>query len=560
MCLSNLPLRRRAGCPARPWPQAYSDPTPRRASASRWRRPPTSSSRFDEIVAEFGRAHPGDTVEVVTASGKFATQIRQGRALRPVFSPPTSPTRALSRPRASPTAATRPYALGRIVLWSATRRPRMLELKDLADPARPHRHRHPPRPYGKRAEEQLKRAAGVMGSGAAAPGAGREHRPDRAVRADRQRRGGHHRAVAGAQPDAGAQGGYHLIDASLHAPLEQGASCSPAAAGKPPPRLLPSSSAASPRARCCGATASSCRPCPRGGERGRAVACRIATCVAPRPVASRDTRIATCVAPTKAVASRDMRDRSLAPRRSPKNVASRERRRDRNSTGCPRRRRVCGVRRAQWARRGPRARAAATILPPSFTHHAHPERRRLVRHPSSPWNSPRPAPRCCCCSARRWRGGWRVRARAGRAWWGACRVAAGAAADGDRLLPAGGDGAERPVGGSPRRSASACCRSAFAGLVVGSVVYRCPSSCSRSPTPSRPSGAARLEVAATLRAGPWDRFFNVALPLARPGSSPPPSPGFAHTVGEFGVVLMIGGNIPERTRWSRWRSTTTSRR
>ncbi len=57
-----------------------------------------------------------------------------------------------------------------------------------------------------------------------------------------------------------------------------------------------------------------------------------------------------------------------------------------------------------------------------------------------------------------------------------------------------------------------------------------------------------LEAAATLRAGPLDRFFSVALPLARPGFVSAGVLGFAHTVGEFGVVLMIGGNIPGKTR------------
>jgi molybdate transport system permease protein len=57
-----------------------------------------------------------------------------------------------------------------------------------------------------------------------------------------------------------------------------------------------------------------------------------------------------------------------------------------------------------------------------------------------------------------------------------------------------------------------------------------------------------LEAAATLRAGPMDRFFSIALPLARPGLLTASVLGFAHTVGEFGVVLMIGGNIPGATR------------
>jgi molybdate transport system permease protein len=61
-------------------------------------------------------------------------------------------------------------------------------------------------------------------------------------------------------------------------------------------------------------------------------------------------------------------------------------------------------------------------------------------------------------------------------------------------------------------------------------------------------GSEPLEAAATLRASPLDRFFSVALPLARPGYLTAVVMGFAHTVGEFGVVLMIGGNIPEKTR------------
>ncbi len=61
-------------------------------------------------------------------------------------------------------------------------------------------------------------------------------------------------------------------------------------------------------------------------------------------------------------------------------------------------------------------------------------------------------------------------------------------------------------------------------------------------------GEQPLEAAATLRASPWDRFFSVVLPLARPGFVSASILGFAHTVGEFGVVLMLGGNIPQQTR------------
>jgi molybdate transport system permease protein len=61
-------------------------------------------------------------------------------------------------------------------------------------------------------------------------------------------------------------------------------------------------------------------------------------------------------------------------------------------------------------------------------------------------------------------------------------------------------------------------------------------------------GERPLEAAATLRAGPWDTFFSVVVPLARPGFITASVLGFAHTIGEFGVVLMIGGNIPGKTQ------------
>lgn len=88
----------------------------------------------------------------------------------------------------------------------------------------------------------------------------------------------------------------------------------------------------------------------------------------------------------------------------------------------------------------------------------------------------------------------------------------------------------------------------FAGLVVGSVFYSMPFVVQPLQNAFEAIGERPLEVAATLRAGPWDTFFSVVLPLARPGFVTAGILGFAHTVGEFGVVLMIGGNIPERTR------------
>ncbi|HKQ30296.1 MAG TPA: molybdate ABC transporter permease subunit [Burkholderiales bacterium] len=88
----------------------------------------------------------------------------------------------------------------------------------------------------------------------------------------------------------------------------------------------------------------------------------------------------------------------------------------------------------------------------------------------------------------------------------------------------------------------------FAGLVVGSVVYSLPFVVQPIQNAFEAMGERPLEVAATLRASAWDRFFSVALPLARPGLLTATVLGFAHTIGEFGVVLMIGGAIPGQTK------------
>jgi molybdate transport system permease protein len=88
----------------------------------------------------------------------------------------------------------------------------------------------------------------------------------------------------------------------------------------------------------------------------------------------------------------------------------------------------------------------------------------------------------------------------------------------------------------------------FAGLVIGSVLYSMPFVVQPLQNAFCAIGTRPLEVAATLRANPWDTFFSVILPLARPGFITAAILGFAHTVGEFGVVLMIGGNIPDKTR------------
>ncbi|NLO81009.1 MAG: molybdate ABC transporter permease subunit [Xanthomonadaceae bacterium] len=88
----------------------------------------------------------------------------------------------------------------------------------------------------------------------------------------------------------------------------------------------------------------------------------------------------------------------------------------------------------------------------------------------------------------------------------------------------------------------------FSGLVVGSVIYSLPFVVQPLQNAFNLIGKAPLEAAATLRAGPWDRFFTVAVPLARRGFVTAATLGFAHTLGEFGVVLMLGGNIPGRTQ------------
>ena len=88
----------------------------------------------------------------------------------------------------------------------------------------------------------------------------------------------------------------------------------------------------------------------------------------------------------------------------------------------------------------------------------------------------------------------------------------------------------------------------FPGLVIGSVIYSLPFTVQPIRSAFEAVGDRPLEAAATLRASPWDAFWTVAVPLARPGLIAGGVLGFAHTVGEFGVILMIGGNIPGATR------------
>ncbi len=109
-------------------------------------------------------------------------------------------------------------------------------------------------------------------------------------------------------------------------------------------------------------------------------------------------------------------------------------------------------------------------------------------------------------------------------------------------------GPNGPIGALTEQLGLGTLAFSFSGLVIGSVCYSMPFVVQPVQNAFEAIGKRPLEVAATLGASPLDRFFTVALPLARPGIITASVLGFAHTLGEFGVVLMIGGNIPERTR------------
>lgn len=109
-------------------------------------------------------------------------------------------------------------------------------------------------------------------------------------------------------------------------------------------------------------------------------------------------------------------------------------------------------------------------------------------------------------------------------------------------------GPNGPIGGLLENIGGHAIAFTFAGLVVGSVFYSLPFVVQPLQNAFSNIGLRPLEVAATLRARPWDQFISVVLPLARPGYLTAAVLGFAHTVGEFGVVLMIGGNIPGETQ------------
>ncbi len=109
-------------------------------------------------------------------------------------------------------------------------------------------------------------------------------------------------------------------------------------------------------------------------------------------------------------------------------------------------------------------------------------------------------------------------------------------------------GPHGPVGGLMQALGGESLAFTFSGLVIGSVFYSMPFVIQPLQNAFTAIGERPLEVAATLRASPLDRFFSVAVPLARPGFLTAAVLGFAHTLGEFGVVLMIGGNIPGSTQ------------
>ena len=109
-------------------------------------------------------------------------------------------------------------------------------------------------------------------------------------------------------------------------------------------------------------------------------------------------------------------------------------------------------------------------------------------------------------------------------------------------------GPNGPIGGLVNLLGGAPLAFTFTGLVIGSVFYSMPFVVQPLQNAFMSIGSRPLEVAATLRASPLDRFFTIVVPMAKPGFITASVLGFAHTLGEFGVVLMIGGNIPGSTQ------------
>ena len=109
-------------------------------------------------------------------------------------------------------------------------------------------------------------------------------------------------------------------------------------------------------------------------------------------------------------------------------------------------------------------------------------------------------------------------------------------------------GPQGPVGSITQALGLGVLTFTFQGLIVASMLYSLPFMVQPIHNAIEAMGTRPLEAAATLRAGPWDRFFSIVVPLAWPGFLTGMVMTFAHTVGEFGVVLMVGGNIPGQTR------------
>lgn len=109
-------------------------------------------------------------------------------------------------------------------------------------------------------------------------------------------------------------------------------------------------------------------------------------------------------------------------------------------------------------------------------------------------------------------------------------------------------GPNGPIGGLSEAMGGRPLAFTFTGLVIGSVFYSLPFVVQPLQNVFTAIGDNVMEQAATLRASPLDRFLNVMVPIARPGFLTAAVLGFAHTIGEFGVVLMIGGNIPGETK------------
>jgi len=109
-------------------------------------------------------------------------------------------------------------------------------------------------------------------------------------------------------------------------------------------------------------------------------------------------------------------------------------------------------------------------------------------------------------------------------------------------------GTNGPVGHLTQKLGLGLMPFTFPGLVIGSLFYSMPFVVQPLQNAFEAIGDQPLEAASTLRAGPLDVFFTIVVPLARPGFLSAAVLGFAHTVGEFGIVLMLGGNIPDKTR------------